>query len=106
MTAGVWPGIRATTVADRVNRDVIVCIDRESVHGGISFRFRSCRAHHMNRSCSAHRQVNSSECGSARIQLVRDLLKQAPLLAPVDPADNGPQVSLVEACAVVRKDRW
>ena len=26
-----------------------------------------------------------------------DLLKQAPLLAPVDPADEGPQVSLVEA---------
>jgi hypothetical protein len=27
----------------------------------------------------------------------RDLLKQAPLLVPVDPTDNRPQVSLVEA---------
>ena len=29
-------------------------------------------------------------------QIAGDLLKQAPLLVPVDPADNGPQVSLVE----------
>src|ERR1039458_771110 len=31
------------------------------------------------------------------VHTVRDLLKHAPLLAPVDAADDGPQVSLVEA---------
>src|SRR5687768_12014239 len=31
----------------------------------------------------------------------RDLLKQAPLLVPVDAADNGPQISLVKAL-----DEW
>ena len=31
----------------------------------------------------------------------RDLLKEAPLLVPVDPADNGPKVSLVKAL-----DEW
>ena len=31
------------------------------------------------------------------VHTVRDLLKQAPLLVPVDAADDGPQVSLVEA---------
>ena len=36
-------------------------------------------------------------CGHVRTQAVHDLLKQAPLLAPVDPANDGPQVSLVEA---------
>jgi hypothetical protein len=30
-------------------------------------------------------------------QDLRDFLEHAPLLVPIDPADNGPQVSLVEA---------
>jgi hypothetical protein len=30
--------------------------------------------------------------------------KQAPLLVPVDPADDGPEVSLVEALAVVQRN--
>ena len=36
---------------------------------------------------------------------IEDYLKPAPLLAPVDSADDGPQVSLVEALAVVQSDR-
>ena len=39
-------------------------------------------------------QAPSQIAGS--MQSAGDLLKQAPLLVPVDPADNGPQVSLVE----------
>src|ERR1017187_2076441 len=35
------------------------------------------------------------------VHTVRDLLKQAPLLVPVDAADDGPQVSLIEAL-----DEW
>jgi hypothetical protein len=37
--------------------------------------------------------------GEFLAETVDDLLKHPPLLAPIDAADNGPQVSLVEARA-------
>src|ERR1039457_1193123 len=43
-------------------------------------------------------------CGSVRMRPTEDFPKQAPLLAPVDPADNGPQVSFGEARAVLQRD--
>ena len=43
-------------------------------------------------------------CGSVLMRTAEDFPKQAPLLAPVDPADNGPQVSFGDARAVLQRD--
>jgi hypothetical protein len=66
----------------------------------------SCRTTELN---SEPASLNASAARNAgrrsRETTARDRVKQAPLLVPVDPADNGPQVSLIETGMSVRNRR-